>query len=987
MDPEENKLDSLEESEMPQYEDGEEEMLDTTNNGRYYAERNKPKENHTNTKKAKEDHTNTKKVIDKGAEMALNHYIPGVGGKIYNAAKKMPVVGKAIDRKQDKLAKMADKNPMVRNTTNLLNGNKKDESENKPSDNKDASDLSKKPAATPKPEDTSSKQNNENNKDNKSENKENKSLNPKDKLKSGAANKAQNLMGSDVNNLMAKFKKLKMVITILSNPVVLSIIGIVALLLLLIAMFTGGSGGSSGGGGLNAYAYYDPECNINSTSVSLNICSTDETKTLTLKDYVIGTTYNEIKDNDYSAGAIKALMIILKTNALAKGGYNNSNKSVSIDDCDMAHTNTSSVDDETLTNIKDYYNEIENYLYLSDSYTGTITNLGSESVLEINDNIKEKLKNTNSSDFEYILKELYPSQEGSTTTPSNNKPIIFIGDSRTVGLQASVGENTLNKDNVSIVASGGEGIGWLNNTGINEVNTIINNNGNTSYNIFSWLGVNGLHDSYASTYENLATTTWKNHTIYIINIGPVYDADTIYVKQNQIDDFNEKMENFIKQKNLSNLKYIKIDYSNLNLQYDAEGLHYNSQNYKDIYNRIMDAFRNNSSVSNTKALYNLGDNCTIYELDENNTAWWWPIGSAEPTDEERNIYGGTPVRLGNNSAYGTREINGKIETHNGEDIQGNRYDPVIATRSGTVLEARDGYGDGSLNERSYGNYILIDHGDGTKSKYAHLQKDTLTVKVGDHVLQGQKIAEVGTSGRSTGPHLHFEIIVNGGFVNPMDYISKENPRPIASSISTNDSDDSITKVCKILKNDSGLSDEAIAAIMGNLARETGINPNMSGNDVIAGSTGYGMAAWLDLKVCSDYSDVCSAAESGSCNGSKMKCFCKNKNLDWNTAECQTAYLINQIDTTYVNNRLYYKEILLNSFADYNSLSMYDNNIINAMTNKFCFRYEVAGDCYKNGEEIIYNPQRACFANYYYSFIKNDCSWNGIEDKEKDKCLY
>ena len=91
--------------------------------------------------------------------------------------------------------------------------------------------------------------------------------------------------------------------------------------------------------------------------------------------------------------------------------------------------------------------------------------------------------------------------------------------------------------------------------------------------------------------------------------------------------------------------------------------------------------------------------------------------------------------------------------------------PVIASRAGTVeLVQRSGSG--------YGNMILINHGDGYKTRYAHLLDKSITVKVGDYVEGGQTIGKVGSTGNSSGPHLHFEVIYNGETYDPSKYISQ-----------------------------------------------------------------------------------------------------------------------------------------------------------------------------------------------------------------------
>ena len=113
------------------------------------------------------------------------------------------------------------------------------------------------------------------------------------------------------------------------------------------------------------------------------------------------------------------------------------------------------------------------------------------------------------------------------------------------------------------------------------------------------------------------------------------------------------------------------------------------------------------------------------------------------------------------SYYGKREKpNAKATSmHRGIDIGAPNGTDVLATDSGKVIVA--GFG------KSYGNYVVIDHGNGYTSLYAHNSR--LCVSVGDTVVRGQVIAKVGSTGNSTGPHIHFEISKNGTLVNPMSF--------------------------------------------------------------------------------------------------------------------------------------------------------------------------------------------------------------------------
>ena len=100
--------------------------------------------------------------------------------------------------------------------------------------------------------------------------------------------------------------------------------------------------------------------------------------------------------------------------------------------------------------------------------------------------------------------------------------------------------------------------------------------------------------------------------------------------------------------------------------------------------------------------------------------------------------------------------------HNGLDIANKIGTEIYAADDGVVEVAASGYNGG------YGLTIVINHGGGIKTRYAHASK--LFVKVGDQVEKGENIAAMGSTGRSTGSHLHFEVMVNGVRKNPLDYI-------------------------------------------------------------------------------------------------------------------------------------------------------------------------------------------------------------------------
>jgi murein DD-endopeptidase MepM/ murein hydrolase activator NlpD len=124
---------------------------------------------------------------------------------------------------------------------------------------------------------------------------------------------------------------------------------------------------------------------------------------------------------------------------------------------------------------------------------------------------------------------------------------------------------------------------------------------------------------------------------------------------------------------------------------------------------------------------------------------------------------GRPIKKGwMSSNYGKRKdpFTGKIEFHKGIDFAGKTGSDVIAVAGGVVTWAGKRYG--------YGQLVEIDHGRNYVTRYGHNKK--ILVKVGDTLRKGQVIAKMGSTGRSTGPHVHFEVVKNGKHLNPAKFI-------------------------------------------------------------------------------------------------------------------------------------------------------------------------------------------------------------------------
>lgn len=150
------------------------------------------------------------------------------------------------------------------------------------------------------------------------------------------------------------------------------------------------------------------------------------------------------------------------------------------------------------------------------------------------------------------------------------------------------------------------------------------------------------------------------------------------------------------------------------------------------------------------------------------SAWQKMDGSSQTTTEQRvSIPSRKPVETEMlTSSFGTRSdpFNGKRRMHQGIDIPGPVGTPIYATADGIVSRAERAGG--------YGNLIQLNHGNGLETRYGHLSR--IYVQANERVRRGQLIGLMGSTGRSTGSHLHYEVRIAGNAVNPTPYLEGTN---------------------------------------------------------------------------------------------------------------------------------------------------------------------------------------------------------------------
>lgn len=241
---------------------------------------------------------------------------------------------------------------------------------------------------------------------------------------------------------------------------------------------------------------------------------------------------------------------------------------------------------------------------------------------------------------------------------------------------------------------------------------------------------------------------------FIIQRITKYDSESVKKlaeKKQDVEKINNKL-----QEEKANLKFAKMQAEKQNVVLTNTKTVYEnfknslSESEKKINSEI-ESYKKQSQELENLIQYSIDS--STYELKYSGGVMIWPT---LPTSYIT-------------SSYGTRvhPIQGIIKNHDGIDIGGAMGDPIFASADGIVIYS-------AFNNGGYGNMIMIDHGissEGVKvvSLYGHGNK--LLKEVGDVVKQGDIIMEMGSTGRSTGPHVHFEVRENGTHVDPKKYLS------------------------------------------------------------------------------------------------------------------------------------------------------------------------------------------------------------------------
>ena len=571
----------------------------------------------------------------------------------------------------------------------------------------------------------------------------------------------------------------KIVAFIAANPWVLLILAALIILLIVIMALTGDD---------DEYGHFDELCDYNLAVVNLTTCNTDETETMDLGDYVLGVTNELTKNRDFSDDAIQAIMILVKTNTLAYGGYNSSNKTLNLDTCTYKYSEPS----DNKSKLASLYGTINNYLYLASAYADVITYLETNSALQLDDSILNQIEQMKDVSLSNILDNLYntdnPDADGYQLYNLANFCEYVID--KKFSQSSSLCDTSTGEANLLTFVSTLEGHTDYCDNGNGYIGADLNDG---TISIGPGLTNHLLGMKVVADY--IDENGWSSYFIksgsgYQVKVGSCVPVDAVEkIKVYALEEvFGKPIDVAAASHGISLTQYQRDALTSFNYNCGA--------GYAES---LVDAFVNGSYEGLWNFMKDYTNPAAFKEaLKKRRKAEFALFVTGDYTDEGK-FYSGRSTDDYNNydsegvmakllecnvstsgfvfpleivpnlvctSPFGLRDLS--ISTnHKGLDMGGVPDEtPIYAGKGGEVVKVsnnvkKNGTGTGC------GNMVRIKHDDGYQTEYCHMYPNSVCVSVGDQVSQGQKIGEVGNTGNSTGTHLHIGVIdPSGSYIDP-----------------------------------------------------------------------------------------------------------------------------------------------------------------------------------------------------------------------------
>lgn len=262
-----------------------------------------------------------------------------------------------------------------------------------------------------------------------------------------------------------------------------------------------------------------------------------------------------------------------------------------------------------------------------------------------------------------------------------------------------------------------------------------------------------IKNYYASKSEaNIKESKLKNNITYTKKKSFIFNVDSIDMVADRVKEYNSKAKNPVvafELKGTLESKETIMPTTTVSMSDSVPAGQSKVQSKGEEGQKVVvkEVTLENNKAVNTKVISE-----KIIKQPQNRVV----LQGKKNTAVAGSIYLSTPSRGAVSSPFGMRW--GRM--HEGLDIAANMGEPIYAAFDGTVTYA--------AWESGYGNFIKLKHADGLETAYGHCSK--IDVKVGDTVKKGEKIGEVGNTGNSTGPHLHFEVRMNGVAKDPTAYL-------------------------------------------------------------------------------------------------------------------------------------------------------------------------------------------------------------------------